>query len=248
MGGAPMWRGIPVCSCLLPLLNDLAAGTPTLPRIIPTQGSWSTSVSASAQTHAGGGVLDISLRGWSSAQVWALLVACRRRGLVAWHRTALQGFAPHVHAVMDGCPHLSGRDRPVVGTAAWQVQEYRAGRNGLAGRGRDDGPRDFVGVTWWTYSRPTPSTKDDTMTFFTQEDDDMATPAEIAAAVWAAPMDGDTMGNRVYFAHRRAQAAVDDLGKLRAELAALAAKVDALTAAPVSGTVTVTGGTLTVGQ
>lgn len=82
----------------------------------------------------------------------------------------------------------------------------------------------------------------------TQEDDDMATAAEIAAAVWAAPMDGDTMGNRVYFAHRRAQAAVDDIGKLRAELAALAAKVDALTAAPVSGTVTVTGGTLTVGQ
>lgn len=165
MGGAPMWRGIPVCSCLLPLLNDLASGTPTLPRIIPTQGSWSTSVSASAQTHAGGGVLDISLRGWSSAQVWALLVACRQRGLVAWHRTALQGFTPHVHAVMDGCEHLSGLSRPVVGTAAWQVQEYRAGRNGLAGRGRDDGPRDFVGVTWWTY-RPTPSTKDDTMTFF----------------------------------------------------------------------------------
>lgn len=167
MGGAPMWRGIPVCSCLLPLLNDLASGTPTLPRIIPTQGSWSTSVSASAQTHAGGGVLDISLRGWSSAQVLSLLVECRRRGLVAWSRTALQGFAPHVHAVMDGCEHLSGRDRPVVGTAAWQVAEYRAGRNGLAGRGRDDGPRDHVGVTWWTYSRPTPSTpKDDTMTFF----------------------------------------------------------------------------------
>jgi len=236
MGGAPMWRGIPVCSCLLPLLNDLASGTPTLPRIIPTQGSWSTSVSASAQTHAGGGVLDISLRGWSSAQVWALLVACRQRGLVAWHRTALQGFTPHVHAVMDGCPHLSGRDRPVAGTAAWQVAEYRAGRNGLAGRGRDDGPREYVGSTWWTYSTPT------------RPEVDMPLTTADVNAIWDKTIDGVPMGDRLYFSHRRAQAAVDELAKVRAELAVLAAKVDALTASPVSGTVTVTGGTLTVGQ
>ena len=79
------------------------------------------------------------------------------------------------------------------------------------------------------------------------QEDDMATPGEIAAAVWAAPMDGDTMGNRVYFAHRRAQAAVDELAKVRADLAALAAKVEALSARTVTGEVTVTGGTLTVG-
>ena len=155
MGGAPTWRGVAVCDCLVPLLDDLAAATPTLPRITPTQGSWSTSVSASAQTHAGGGVLDISIRGWTPVQVSTLVAEARRRGLVAWHRTPAQGFTPHVHAVMDGCPHLSGRDRPVAGTAAWQVAEYRAGRNGLAGRGRDDGPREYVGSTWWTYSTPT---------------------------------------------------------------------------------------------
>ena len=85
MGGAPMWRGIPVCSCLLPLLNDLAAGTPTLPRIIPTQGSWSTSVSASAQTHAGGGVLDKRL-------VFAVVAALLGTGgTVAW--AVVQRFA-----------------------------------------------------------------------------------------------------------------------------------------------------------
>ncbi len=60
-------------------------------------------------------------------------------------------------------------------------------------------------------------------------------------------MDGKTRVNRPYFAHRRAQAAVDEPAKVRAELAVLAAKLDALTASPVSGTVTVTGGTLTVG-
>lgn len=242
MGGAPMWRGIPVCSCLLPLLNDLASGTPTLPRIIPTQGSWSTSVSASAQTHAGGGVLDISLRGWSSAQVLSLLVECRRRGLVAWSRTALQGFAPHVHAVMDGCPHLSGRDRPVVGTAAWQVAEYRAGRNGLAGRGRDDGPREYVGSTWWTYSTPT------------RPEVDMPLTTADVNAIWDEDIDGVTARDRAYFAHRRAQAALEETLKARAELATITAKLDALAVAvaaiktgTVTGEVTVTGGTLTVG-
>ena len=66
-------------------------------------------------------------------------------------------------------------------------------------------------------------------------------------AIWDKTIDGVPMGDRLYFSHRRAQAAVDELAKVRAELAVLAAKVDALTASPVSGTVTVTGGTLTVG-
>lgn len=155
MGGAPMWRGVPVCSCMPEMLDDLAAGTPTLPTLVPVQGSWSipSKDSASALTHAGGGAMDISISGWTAAQVWALLEECRRRGFVAWHRTRAQGFAPHVHAVMDGCPHLSGLSNPVLGTAAWQVREYHAGRNGLAGRGPDDGPRDHVGVTWWTYQQ-----------------------------------------------------------------------------------------------
>jgi hypothetical protein len=82
----------------------------------------------------------------------------------------------------------------------------------------------------------------------TPQEDDMATPGEIAAAVWAAPMDGQTMGARVYYAHQRAQAAVDELAKVRAELAALAAKVDAIKTGAVTGEVTVTGGTLTVGK
>lgn len=155
MGGAPMWRGVPVCTCMPEMLDDLAVGTPTLPTITPVQGSWSipSKDSASALTHTGGGAMDVSISGWTAAQVWSLLGECRRRGFVAWHRTRAQGFAPHVHAVMDGCPHLSGLANPVLGTAAWQVREYHAGRNGLAGRGPDDGPRDHVGVTWWTHQQ-----------------------------------------------------------------------------------------------
>ncbi len=176
MGGAPMWRGVPVCTCMPEMLDDLAVGTPTLPTITPVQGSWSipSKDSPSALTHTGGGAMDISISGWTAVQVWALLEECRRRGFVAWHRTRAQGFAPHVHAVMDGCPHLSGLSNPVLGTAAWQVREYHAGRNGLAGRGSDDGPRDHVGVTWWTYQQ--------------EEQQNMPTAEQIAAAVWAHPI------------------------------------------------------------
>lgn len=81
----------------------------------------------------------------------------------------------------------------------------------------------------------------------TQEDENMPLTTADVNAIWDKTIDGVPMGDRLYFSHRRAQAAVDELAKVRAELAVLAAKVDALTASPVSGTVTVTGGTLTVG-
>lgn len=155
MGGTNTWRGVTVCACMPAMLDSLAKGTPTTPTLTPTQGSYSTSVAASAQTHAGGGAIDLAVHGWTAEQIWTALVEARRRGLVLSHRTAAQGFSPHMHGVMAGCPHLSGLAHPVTGTAAWQVQEYLAGRNGLAGRGADDGPRDYVGATWWTYSTPT---------------------------------------------------------------------------------------------
>ncbi len=146
-----VWRGAIVDELLYGLLVDLAAGTPDLPYLTPTQGSFSTSVGASAQTHSGGGAVDLSIKGWAPEQVWSLLIEGRSRGLALWHRTAAQGFPPHCHGIMVGNPYLSGATRPVVGTAAWQVKEYRAGRNGLAGRGRDDGPDGYRAVTWWTY-------------------------------------------------------------------------------------------------
>jgi hypothetical protein len=149
------WRGVTVCTCMPDMLDSLAASVG--PLVVPMQGSYSSSVSASASTHSGGGAIDISIRNWSDSDAWALLVEARKRGLVASRRTPAQGFVLHVHGIVDGCPHLSGLGRPRVGTAAWQVQEYRAGRNGLAGRGRDDGPRDFVGSTWSTFKETVPT-------------------------------------------------------------------------------------------
>lgn len=155
MGGAITWRGVVVCECMPAMLDSIAQATG--PYLRPTQGSYSTAVSASARTHAGGGVIDISCRDsagnlWSGDEIWSVLHAARSRGLDLSHRTPAQGFVHHLHGVMDACPHLSGIDNPVLGTAAWQIREYHAGRNGLAGRGADDGPRDYVGTTWWDYS------------------------------------------------------------------------------------------------
>jgi len=137
------------------LLDDLARSVG--PTLVPMQGSYSSTVAASASTHSGGGAIDVSIKGWPDADVWNLLAESRKRGLVMSKRTPAQGFVLHAHGIVDSCPHLSGLARPVVGTAAWQVQEYHAGRNGLAGQGKDDGPRDYVGATWWTYRKDNPT-------------------------------------------------------------------------------------------
>lgn len=107
---------------------------------ILSQGSYSTGVSASAGTHDGGGVVDIGILGLSAAKIDAYVKALRQVGFAAWHRTPDQGFAPHIHAVAIG-------DRELAPLARSQMQAYFDGRNGLAGSGPDDGPRNLW-PTW----------------------------------------------------------------------------------------------------
>lgn len=104
-----------------------------------TQGSYNSSVSQSGGTHDGGGVVDIRWTG-DVGDVRALRMA----GFAAWHRTPAQGdWVDHVHAVLVGHGRLSA-------AAAAQVDDYRAGRNGLASHGPDDGPRlDPIPVYRW---------------------------------------------------------------------------------------------------
>lgn len=102
-----------------------------------TQGGYNRGVvAASAGTHDGGGVLDLD----NSLGTKALPIL--RRGAAAWWRTPAQSklFPYHIHLVVVGCPHLSAG-------AAHQIEEYKKGRNGLAGRGPDDGPH--VPITTW---------------------------------------------------------------------------------------------------
>ncbi len=106
-----------------------------------TQGSYNPGgVDASAGTHDGGGVVDVSVSGKSDAQMTAMVKALREVGFAAWHRTPAQGFAHHIHAVAI-C------DTDMSPSAQAQVGDYYRGRNGLASHAADDGPK--VTKTYW---------------------------------------------------------------------------------------------------
>lgn len=96
------------------------------------QGSYNAGgVSASAGTHDGGGAIDVS----ATSNPKEVVRALREVGFAAWHRTAEQGpWNEHIHAIAIG-------DNEMSSGAAAQVREYYAGYDGLAGTGRDDGPR-----------------------------------------------------------------------------------------------------------
>ena len=110
------------------------------------QGSYNKGgVEASAGTHDGGGAVDIDVAKLAPAQRRAVVLALRQVGFAAWLRTPAQGRWPyHVHAIACGDKDLS-RGAPI------QVAEYRRRRNGLANRGKDDGPPGCYGMTWELY-------------------------------------------------------------------------------------------------
>ena len=122
-----------------------------------TQGGWNGgAVGASAGTHDEDAV-DYSVTGKTETEVAKLITALRKRGLFASLRTAskalwgvrAQGFAVvHIHVVPNGWGYASAG-------AEYQAREYRAGRDGLKGKGPDKGgpghTRDYTSVTWPSY-------------------------------------------------------------------------------------------------
>jgi SLT domain-containing protein/phage-related protein len=92
-------------------------GSCALPSAQIIQGPYSTSVAASAGTHAGGGVYDFPADA-------SLLSQLQANGFAAWMRGNGDGMDPHIHAVCMNAPDLSPQ-------AAWQVQDYLAGGSGL---------------------------------------------------------------------------------------------------------------------
>jgi len=100
----------------------------------------------SAGTHDGGGVVDISVQGMSARTRIAVARALRQVGFAAWVRSPSQGEWPwHIHAAAISDTDLSSQ-------AQQQVGDYYLGRNGLANRGADDGPRVPI-HTWEEYLR-----------------------------------------------------------------------------------------------
>ena len=116
------------------------------------QGSYNKGgVEASAGTHDGGGAIDVDVVKLSAAQRKAVVLALRQVGFAAWLRTPAQGRWPyHVHAIAIG-------DKDLSRGAAIQVAEYKRRRNGLANRGKDDGPPGCYGMTWEIYLKAHPA-------------------------------------------------------------------------------------------
>lgn len=105
-----------------------------------TQGPWQRLNGGGAPDSAGyhdfGGTFDLRVWDRTAVEVARMIRVLRNNGCVAWLRNREHGgFSdPHIHFVMAGEPNLSSG-------AAWQVSEYRAGRDGLASRGSDYHPR-----------------------------------------------------------------------------------------------------------
>ncbi len=127
------WDGHKVDATTYLKLKVLEARTGARPVVV--QGSHNKGVGASAGTHDGAGVVDLSVRsipvGMSPGEY---VRRARSAGLIAWYRTESDGFAPHIHAIDHGAAGLSP-------AAVRQVEAWRKGRNGLANNGPDSGPK-----------------------------------------------------------------------------------------------------------
>ncbi len=99
-------------------------------RLTITQGSYSSSVSASAGTHSGGGALDISIRQYSTATADKVVKALRMAGFAAWRRRTVEGFSPHIHAIAIG-------DKRASSSAKSQVAAYFRGTDALRSNRKD---------------------------------------------------------------------------------------------------------------
>jgi hypothetical protein len=111
-------------------VNDRVGG-----RLVVVQGSFNRGTTASAGTHDLAGCFDIRTWNLSTAERNLAMRAGRDPFIVGgaawWYRHSGQGFDPHIHMLLLG-------DAPMTSQTAFQVSEYRAGRNGLANRGADD--------------------------------------------------------------------------------------------------------------
>lgn len=138
MAGIP-WRGRRVCQCVIDAVADFEVRRSRLRSIF--QGGYNAGkVRASAGTHDRGGVIDHEQR--NSADH----LAGRSIGLCLNNRDRFEGFDPHAHTFVVGCPHMASGLK-------YQESEYRAGRNGLANRRKDRFPRPKKITTYAAWRR-----------------------------------------------------------------------------------------------
>ena len=105
-------------------------------RVSIMQGSYNSSVGASAGTHSGGGAIDWWVTGVDPN---AATRVARNVGWADWWRKPLYDsngnriWGDHQHGILLGHKTAST-------DAQWQMSEYRAGRSGLSSQGPDPQP------------------------------------------------------------------------------------------------------------
>lgn len=123
------YRGVILDSRTARMMDIVALRTQ--PKIVPTQGSFSTDVKASGHTHDGSGAIDLSVKGLTNPRANSIVKVMRQVGFAAWHRLKSDGFdIAHIHGIAVDSPGLSP-------AAANQVDQLRNGEDGLKNAGPD---------------------------------------------------------------------------------------------------------------
>lgn len=120
------------------------------------QGSYNTTVAASAGTHDGGGVIDLRTTGagMTADQRDYALHCLKAAGFAAWIRDERDGMPPHIHACLLASP---GKFHPTMAYGARaQCISYLQGRNGLRSNGPDRNPARPRPQTRWSWKKKKP--------------------------------------------------------------------------------------------
>lgn len=136
-----------------------AVGLPQSAREL-AQGGWHHG-SQSGSTHDGAGAWDLRVVNIPDWQIEPLIVELRKRaGLAVWFRDEEHGGfdGPHIHGITSDEDGLSDGAR-------WQVEEAKAGRNGLSNRGKDYHPRPRWTPYVWPVTATGPEKEDDVFLF-----------------------------------------------------------------------------------
>jgi LysM repeat protein len=157
------WRGsnpnapeVTVCEHMVPKLQVMArnTGANILVRSLNSDtGSFQTKTEASAKTHAGGGALDVDMRGLSQSQARFYETVGRKAGLLFYWRPAIQGlWTDHGHVLDPACGTMSVQ-------AAAQFPLFEKGFNALVGNNADTGDRSQVAAIMREFDNRNPRTE-----------------------------------------------------------------------------------------
>jgi hypothetical protein len=125
-----------------PVVRDMLLAIPS--SVTLSQGGLSTSVSASANTHAGLGAYDVKVSGWSKAAILKIcseLISCGECAFPRGPRWGSPSFAEHVHVCSNNAYDSLHPE------AQAQVRDFKHNprRNGLVGHGAYVGPSTLLG-------------------------------------------------------------------------------------------------------